>query len=87
MFSSLASALESGRQLALASKFYIKAAEAEPSAARWLKVGEFAAQAQLNGVARAALERANHSFDASPTSRAHVELLRQRVARTTSSSP
>jgi tetratricopeptide (TPR) repeat protein len=87
MFASLASMLESGGQVALASKFYIKAAEAEPSAARWLKVGEFAAQAHLNGVARAALERANRSFDASPTSRARVELLRQRVARTTAGPP
>jgi tetratricopeptide (TPR) repeat protein len=87
MFASLASVLESGDQLALASKFYIKAAEAEPSAARWLKVGEFAAQAHLNGVARAALERANRSFDASPASRARVDLLRQRVARTTGGPP
>jgi hypothetical protein len=86
-FASLANTLESGGQLALASKFYIKAAEAEPSAARWLKVAELAAQAQLNGVARAALDRANRSFDASAASRAHVELLRQRVARTTGSPP
>jgi len=87
MFSSLASVLESGGQLALASKFYIKAAEAEPSAARWLKVAEFATQAHLNGVARAALERANHSFDASPTTRAKVELLRQSVAQPASGPP
>ncbi|HET7541979.1 MAG TPA: O-antigen ligase family protein [Polyangiaceae bacterium] len=87
MFASIASALESGSQLALASKFYIKAAEAEPSAARWLKVAELAAQAHLDGVARAALDRANRSFDASPTTRAHVELLRQRVARNAPESP
>jgi phage shock protein A len=85
MFASIGASLESGGQLALASKFYIKAAEAEPSAERWLKVAELAAQAHLNGVARAALERADRSFDASPSTRAHVELLRQRVARTASS--
>jgi len=85
MFASLAHTLEAGGQLALASKFYIKAAEAEPSAARWLKVAELATQAHLNGVARAALERANRSFDASPSSRANVELLRERVARTANS--
>jgi len=82
MFSSLAASLESGGQPALASKFFIKAAEAEPSAERWLKVAELAAQAHLNGVARAALDRANRSYDASVSSRAHVELLRERVART-----
>jgi len=87
MFASIAKDLEAGGQLALASKFFVKAAEAEPSAARWLKVGELAVQAHLNGVARAALERANRSFDASPTTRAHVELLRQRVARNASDLP
>jgi len=87
MFASLASSLETGGQLALASKFYIKAAEAEPSAARWLTVAELAARANLNGVARAALDRANRSFDASPSTRARVELVRERVARTTANSP
>ena len=87
MFAALANSLEAGNQLALASKYYVKAAEAEPSAARWLKVAELATQAHLNGVARAALERANRSFDASPSTRAHVEVLRERVAKTTPSSP
>jgi len=87
MFASLATSLEVGGQLALASKFFIKAAEAEPSAARWLKVAELAANGNLNGVARAALDRANRSFDASASSRANVELLRQRVARTTDVAP
>lgn len=87
MYASLASELEAGGQLALASKFFIKAAESEPAAARWLKVGEIAAQAHLNGVARAALDRANRCFDASPSSRAHAELVRERVARGTSVAP
>jgi hypothetical protein len=87
MYASLAGELESGGQLALASKFYIKAAESEPSAARWLKVADLAAQAQLNGVARAALDRANRCFDASASSRAHVEQLRERIARATSAGP
>jgi len=82
MFTALAHDLEVGGQLTLANKFFIKAAEAEPSAARWLKVAEVATQAHLDGVARAALDRANRSFDASPTTRAHVEVLRERVART-----
>lgn len=81
MYASIGTDLESGGQPALASKFFIKAAEAEPSAARWLKVAELAAQAHFNGVARAALDRANRSFDASATSRAHVEQLRERVAK------
>jgi len=87
MYTSLASKLEAGGQLALASKFFIKAAETNPSAARWIKVAELAAEAHLSGVARAALDRANRSFDASPSTRAHVELLRQRVARTTTGNP
>ena len=87
MYSALASELEAGGQPTLASKFYIKAAEAEPSAARWLQVAELAAKVQLNGVARAALDRANRSFDASASTRASVEQLRQRVARTTGGSP
>jgi len=85
MFASLANSLEAGGQLALACKFYIKAAEAEPSAARWLKVAELAMQAHLSGVARAALERATRSFDASPSTSANVEQLRQRASRTASS--
>ena len=87
MYASLASNLESGGQLALASKFFIKAAQSDPSADRWIKVGELAARANLNGVARAACDRADRSFDASPASRAHVELLRERVARATSAQP
>jgi hypothetical protein len=83
MFTLLASNLESGGQPALASTFFTKAAEADPSAARWLKVAEQATQAQLYGVARAALERAERSPDASASTGAHAELLRQRVARAT----
>ncbi|HEX2672185.1 MAG TPA: hypothetical protein VHM25_15000, partial [Polyangiaceae bacterium] len=85
MYASLASDLEAGGQLTLASKFYIKAAQSDPSAARWIKVGELATQAHLNGVARAAFDRADRSFDASPISRARVEQLRERVAQATSS--
>lgn len=81
MYAAIGNDLESGSQPALASKFFIKAAEAEPSAARWLKVAELAAQAHFNGVARAALDRANRSFDASVSSRAHAEQLRERVAK------
>ena len=83
MLASLASNLESGDQPALASTFFTKAAEADPSATRWLKVAEQATQARLYGVARAALERADRSPDASVSTRAHAELLRQRVARAT----
>jgi hypothetical protein len=85
MLTSLASALESGGQPALASTFLSKAAETDPSAARWLKVAEHAAQAHLYGVARAALERADRSPDASASSRAQAELLRQGVERAGSS--
>jgi tetratricopeptide (TPR) repeat protein len=87
LFTSLATELEAAGQHALACKFFVKAAEANPSADRWLKVAEVASQAHLNGVARAALDRANRSFDASASTRAHVEELRQRVARTTVSPP
>ena len=87
LFASLATALESAGHLALASKFFSKAAEAEPSATRWLKVGSVAAKAHLNGIALAALDKANRSFDASPASRAEVELLRDRVERPTDTAP
>jgi len=65
----------------LANTFFGKAAEADPSAQRWLKVAEHASQAGLYGVARAALERADRSPDASVTSRAQAELLKERIAR------
>ncbi|MEI9939908.1 MAG: O-antigen ligase family protein [Pseudomonadota bacterium] len=77
----LAGKLASGDQPALANTFYTRAAEADPSADRWLKVAEHATQAHLYGVAGAALERADRSPDNSVSSRAHAELLRQAVAR------
>jgi len=79
--SSLASHLESAGQSALANSFYTKAAETDPAAARWLKVGEHALSARLYGVARVALERADRSPDASVSTRADAEMLRQRLAR------
>lgn len=82
-FATLASNLESGGQLALACTFFTKAAEADPSATRWLTVAEHAQQAQLYGVARTALDRADRSPDASVSTRAHAELLREKVARAT----
>jgi hypothetical protein len=83
MFAFVASNLEAGDQAALANTFFSKAAEADPSAERWLKVAEQATQAHLYGVARAALERADRSPDASVSTRAHGELLRERVAQAT----
>jgi hypothetical protein len=70
----------------LANTFFAKAAEADPSAGRWIKVAEHAVQAHLYGVARAALERADRSPDASVTSRARAELLMQHIARDTAGS-
>jgi tetratricopeptide (TPR) repeat protein len=83
----LATNLESGGKAPLAITFYTRAAEADPSAGRWLKVAEHATQAHLYGVAHAALQRADRSPDASPNSRAHTELLMQRVARATGATP
>jgi len=66
---------------ALANTFFGKAAEADPSASRWIKVAEHATQAHFYGVARSALERADRSPDASVGSRARGELLMQQIAR------
>ncbi len=77
----LANNLASGDQHALASTFYVQAAEADPSAARWLKVAEHASQAHLYGIARTALERADRSPDNSLSSREHAEVLRQNLVR------
>jgi len=79
-FESLAGNLD-GANGALATTFFAKAAEADPSASRWLKVAEHATQAHLYGVARSALERADRSPDASVGSRARAELLMQQIAR------
>ncbi len=79
-FDWLASNLEAGNA-ALANTFFGKAAEADPSASRWIKVAEHATQAHLYGVARSALERADRSPDASVVSRARAELLMQQIAR------
>jgi hypothetical protein len=85
MLTSLAGDLDSGDHTALANTFYTKAAEVDPSAARWLKVAEHATQAHLYGVARSALERADRSPDNSVSSRAHAALLRENVARASGS--
>lgn len=77
----LAEYLHSGGQAAMANSFYTKAATTDPSAARWLKVAVHAMQSQLYGVARTALERADRSPDASVSTRAETELLRQRVVQ------
>ena len=81
MLSALASTLESGAQPALANTFYTKAAEADPSAVRWLKVAEHATDAHLYGVARMALDRADRSPDIAGMTRAKAEMLRERVVR------
>jgi hypothetical protein len=83
----LGSSLDAGGNAALAITFYSKAAEADASAGRWLKVGERAEQARLYGVARAALERADRSPDATDNTHAHSEQLMRRVARATSGGP
>jgi hypothetical protein len=77
----LGSTLEGGGKLAFAINYYTKAAEAESTAARWLRVADRAAQASLFGVARAALERADHSPDANANSKAHSDQLTRRIAR------
>jgi O-antigen ligase len=73
--------LEGGGKVAFAINYYSKAAETEGTAARWLQVADRATQANLLGVARAALERADHSPDANANSKAHSELLMRRIAR------
>jgi cobalamin biosynthesis protein CobT len=73
----LASTLDAGGKRALAVTFYVKAAETDASAARWLKAGDRALRAQLYGVARNALERADHSPDATPGTRAYSAGLMQ----------
>ena len=83
----LAKQLELGGLPLLASTFFTKAAEAEPSATRWLDVAEHATKANLYGVARAALERVDRTPDASLSSRAQAQLLRERVARATVAGP
>jgi len=83
MLAALARNLESSGQAALASTFFSKAAEADPSAARWLEVATQAKRAHLYGVARTAMDRAQRSPDASVISRAQVELLRQDLDRAT----
>ena len=83
----LGSNLEAAGRAVLAISYYTKAAETDTSASRWLKVGDRAAQVHLYGVARAALERADRSPDATPNTRAHSEQLLQRVARDTSGGP
>jgi len=81
MFASLATTLDSAGQTALASTFFTRAAEADSSAVRWLKVAECATRAGIYGVARVALERAERSPDASLSTRADAERVRQQLAR------
>jgi len=81
------SALQTAGKLALAIKYYSKAAELDGSTARWLRVADLSAQSGLVGVARLALERADHSPDVSENSRAHTELLRRRLARDIATGP
>jgi tetratricopeptide (TPR) repeat protein len=77
----LGTTLEAAGKVALAIKFYSKAAELESSAARWLRVADRSAGAGLVGVARLALERADRSPDVSDNSRAHAQQLRRRLER------
>jgi hypothetical protein len=78
-FSWLGATLEESNKGMLAVTFYTKAAEADGSSERWARVAEHAANAELFGLARAALDRADHSPDATEASRAHNALLRGRV--------
>jgi hypothetical protein len=77
----LGTTLEGGGKLAAALVFYTKAAEADASAVSWMKVADRASQGHLYGIARIALERAAHSPDATPATRAEAEQMMQRVAR------
>jgi hypothetical protein len=80
-FDWLGSTLEAGGNLAFAITYYTKAAEADNSAARWLRVADRATRQHLFGVARTALIRADRSPDASDNSRAHTAELMRRVTR------
>lgn len=77
----LGASLDAGGKLAFAIEFYSRAAELDGTAARWLRIAERAAKANLYGIARTALDRADHSPDANPNSRAHTALLMRRVAQ------
>lgn len=77
----LASRLDEAHRPQLAVSYFAKAAEADPSASRWLRVADRAAQAQLNNVARGALERAGRSPDATPGTREQVSQMLQKLAR------
>ena len=77
----LGTTLEGAGKAGPAVNAYTKAAEIDGSAARWLRVADRAARAGLSGVAKLALQRADHSPDASENSRAHAQQLRNRLAR------
>jgi len=64
----------------LAVTYFTKAAEAESTAERWLRVARRASQLQLPGLARTALDRADRSPDATQLSRASSLVLRTQVA-------
>ena len=78
--------LEHNGKLLLAVNYYRKAADVDGSAARWLRVADRSIQAGLLSSARVAVERADQSPDATENSRAHTELLRRRIARTSAGS-
>jgi tetratricopeptide (TPR) repeat protein len=63
----------------LAVTYFTKAAEAEGTSERWLRVARRASQLQLFGLARTALDRADRSPDATPLSRATTRALRSQA--------
>ncbi len=77
----LAAALDAAGRATSALTYSVKAAEADDSASRWLRLANRAILANHYGVARTALERANRSPDASAQSRAETLVLTRRLAQ------
>jgi tetratricopeptide (TPR) repeat protein len=77
----LGASLDGAGKTAFAVSYFTKAAEAEGSAARWLRVAQRASTLRLPGVARPALDRADHSPDATAATRLASNELRAELAR------
>ena len=78
-FDSLGNMLDAAGKGRLAITYFIKAAEAESTAERWLGVAKRALKLQLPGIAKTALDRADRSPDATPLSRATTSALRSQA--------
>ena len=78
-FDSLGNTLEAAGKGRLALAYFTKAAEAESTTDRWLRVAKRAVQLQLLGLARTALDRADRSPDATQLSRGSSLLLRSQM--------